>query len=70
MTTAERLRAEGEARGEARASAVLLRNMLVAKFGPLPAWVLDAIDAAEVDQLQDWALRLVTADRLDDVFGR
>jgi hypothetical protein len=44
--------------------------MLVAKFGPLPAWVLDAIDAAEVDQLQDWAVRLVTADRLDDVFGR
>jgi predicted transposase/invertase (TIGR01784 family) len=68
VTTADMLRAEGEARGEARGRAEALVEMLTVKFGPLPESVPQTVHAASSAQIKAWAARAVTADTLDQVF--
>ena len=67
MTTAEMLRAEGEARGEARGRAKALVEMLTVKFGPLPDSVQKTVHAASIDQIKAWAARAITAETLNQV---
>jgi hypothetical protein len=69
VTTAEMLRAEGEARSEARWRAEALVEMLTVKFGPLPESVAKTVHAASAGQIKAWAARAVTAETLDQVFG-
>jgi hypothetical protein len=69
MTTADMLRAEGEARGEARGEAKSLVLMLTVKFGPLPDSVTRTVHGASSDQVQAWTIRAVTAETLDQVFA-
>lgn len=73
MTTAEMLRAEGEARGraegEARGRAGALVQLLTLKLGPLPQTALDTVYAASTDQLETWTARVLSAATLDDVLG-
>ncbi|UGT58087.1 DUF4351 domain-containing protein [Nocardia asteroides] len=59
MTTAGRLRAEGEVK-------VLLR-LMTQKFGPVPARVVTAMRGASEDQLDIWTGRLLSAKSLDDL---
>jgi hypothetical protein len=76
VTTADMLRAEGEARGraegeargEARGRADLLLEQLAVKFGPLPKDVPQTVHAGSSDQVQTWATRVLTASTLDEVF--
>lgn len=67
VTTAEMLRAEGEARGEARGRAEALVQLLTLKYGPLPRAAFDAVHAASTDQLATWTARVLTADTLDEI---
>lgn len=62
VTTAEMLRAEGEARGRAEA----LVPILTAKFGPVPQGTFDVVHAASTDQLQVWTTRALAANTLDE----
>jgi hypothetical protein len=61
MTTAEQLRAEGEAK-------TLLR-LLALKFGPLPVEVVDRIQAGDSAELETWTERVLTATTLDEFFA-
>jgi hypothetical protein len=65
MTTADMLRAEGEARGLAKG---LVRTLTV-KFGPLPEDIVGKVHAASTSQVETWTDRAVTADKLDQVFS-
>ena len=68
MTTAEKLRREGEARGEARGRAGLLTEQLATRFGPLDQPDRDRIAAATPEQISTWSTRLINgADTIDDV---
>ncbi|APE37454.1 hypothetical protein BOX37_29975 [Nocardia mangyaensis] len=71
VTTAEQLRAEGEARGEARGRSAMLREILVEqltlKFGPLTAEITSRVHSAEQEQLREWSARILTAASLDDM---
>jgi hypothetical protein len=69
LTTADTLRAEGEARGEARWGAQTLVEVLTVKFGPLPDSVAQTVHGAPTDQLRAWTVRAVTAETLDQVFA-
>jgi predicted transposase YdaD len=81
MTAAERLRAEGEAKGraegeakgraegEAKGRAALLVKQLSFKFGTLPAEIQARIEDASVEELERWAERVLSATRLDAVFA-
>jgi hypothetical protein len=61
MTTAEMLRAEGEARA--------LVRILTVKFGTLPEDVSEKVREASSQQVQEWTTRAVTAEKLDEVFS-
>jgi hypothetical protein len=63
------LRAEGEARGQARGRADALVQLLALKFGPLPQAALDTVYAAAADQLETWTARVLTADTLEAVLA-
>jgi hypothetical protein len=63
VTTAEMLRAEGEARGRSEA----LAQLLTLKFGQLPQPALDTLHAASASQLETWTARVLTADTLAEV---
>jgi hypothetical protein len=67
VTTAEMLRAEGEARGEVRGRAEALMQLLTLKFGPLPEAARGAVHAASIEELETWTARVLTADTVDHV---
>jgi hypothetical protein len=69
VTTAEMLRAEGEAIGKARGLAEALVQVLTVKFGTLPEDVSEKIRGASSSQIQEWTTRAVTAEKLDEVFS-
>ena len=55
---------EGEQRGEVR---VLLRQMRL-KFGEIPEDVRRRVEQAEADTLLTWSERILTAERIEDIF--
>lgn len=69
MTTAEKLRAEGRAEGMAAGGAKVLGELLVLKFGELPAGVEQRLRAASPGQLDVWVHRLLDATSLDEIFS-
>lgn len=72
MTTAERLRAEGEARGraegEARGEAKLFTSLLELRFNTLTPDVRARVNVATAEQLRAWSTRLIDGTlTLDDI---
>ncbi|MBF0136726.1 MAG: DUF4351 domain-containing protein [Magnetococcales bacterium] len=49
-------------------SAILIR-LLHRRFGNLPAWVQEKIAEAEPSSLENWSLRFIDAQSLNDVFA-
>jgi predicted transposase YdaD len=78
MSTADKLRAEGraqgkaegEAEGEVKGRAEVLLRQLTARFGPLPADVASRVRAASLEALDHWALRILDASSLAEVFAQ
>jgi hypothetical protein len=64
MSTADMLRAEGEAKGVAKT----LVRLLTRKFGPVPDAVRERIDTATLEQLETWSDRVLDASTADEVF--
>lgn len=46
----------------------LLKRQLTKRFGPLPAWALEKLDAAEPAQLENWADGIFDATSLESFF--
>jgi hypothetical protein len=63
-------RAEGTAEGISKGKAMLTRDLLIAKFGPLPQSVEDRLSAAKPSQLERWSRKLLTAKTIEGVFRR
>lgn len=59
---------KGMAEGQVQAATNLLHTMLQRRFGPIPDWASTRIAQADVDTLQQWALNILDAQRLEDVF--
>jgi hypothetical protein len=77
MSTADKLRAEGRVEGRAQGRVeglakgrveVILRQ-LTARFGPLPAKLTSRVRSASSAALDRWALRILDASSLDEVFA-
>ncbi len=62
MTVADELRARGEAR-------TLLRQPTY-KFGELPGSITSTVRSASPDDVEQWSLQVLTADSLEEIFGR
>ncbi|WP_277621764.1 DUF4351 domain-containing protein [Kineobactrum sediminis] len=59
-------RQEGRLEGERR----VLQRQLVRRFGELPAWAAEKLEAASAEQLDIWADDILAAQTLDELFGR
>ncbi len=63
-------RKEGEQIGIRKGELAVLRRLLERKFGKLPADAVDRLERADVDLLLVWSERVLTAEKLDDVFEK
>jgi hypothetical protein len=59
----------GEARGQTHGAALLLRDQLERRFGPLPPEIIERLQAADLDLLMTWGEHVITAHSLEDVFA-
>jgi hypothetical protein len=59
------LRKEGHKDGERR----LLLRLLRSRFGELPAQIVSRVNAADVDDLEQWGERILHAQTIDAVFA-
>ena len=65
MSVADQFREEGDQRGR---RGMPLR-LLAARFGPVPDAMLSRVNAADSEQLDAWAERVLSASSLADVLG-
>lgn len=59
----------GVQKGILRGKAALLKHLLVRRFGELPSWAEERLEAAEAMQLERWSDRILDAACLADVFA-
>ena len=73
MTTAQSLRDEGRQEGRQEGARLSARRMLLlqleARFGEVPARVRARVEAAGTEELDRWAVQVVTAKTLDEVLS-
>ena len=62
-------KAEGKAEGKTEGSAIVIRRLITARFGPLAAETEARITAASADELSDIAVSILTATTLEQVFA-
>lgn len=61
-------RAKGRAEGLVQGEVSVLRKLLTARFGSLPAWVEDRLASAAPPELEAWAVRMLSAGSIEQVF--
>ncbi|MBK7673506.1 MAG: DUF4351 domain-containing protein [Candidatus Accumulibacter sp.] len=71
VTSAERCGVEkGRQEGRQEGEAALLKRQLARRFGALPDAVQVRLTTADVDQLEEWAIKVLDAESLDEVFDQ
>ena len=71
VTSAERFGIEkGLQQGLQQGEVALLQRQLSRRFGPLPDAVRARLTSASIDQLETWAIRVLDAASLDEVFDQ
>jgi predicted transposase YdaD len=61
---------EGKQEGKQEGGSAILRMQLAQRFGKLPKWALTQLATADAATLEQWGLRLLSADKLEDVLPR
>jgi len=70
ITSIERMGIEqGLQQGRREGEATVVRRLLTRRFGPLPAWVEARLAQASLQDLEQWADRILEAQQLEAVFG-
>jgi len=46
----------------------ILGTQLTQRFGTVPEWVSIKINNADLDLLEKWSLRILSAENIDDIF--
>ena len=71
VTSAQRIgRAEGRQEGRQEGEVLLLRRLLMRRFGALPEWAEQRLAQATVEQVETWGDRVLEAASLTEVLGR
>ncbi len=70
VTSFERLaREEGLEQGVQQGQRLLLSRLIAKRFGKLPKWAADRLDAATESQLEAWSNAMLSADSLAGIFA-
>lgn len=59
---------EGIEKGIEKGVEKVIKRLLTKRFGPLPTWVTEKLDAADSAQLEIWADRILDAQSLESIF--
>ena len=71
VTSAERFGIEkGRQEGRQEGEASLLKRQLARRFGTLPDALHVRLTTATIDQLEEWAISVLDAESLDEVFNQ
>ena len=62
------IREEGRQEGRQEGEALVVLRLLRLKFGPLASKFEEQVRSAEASRLLEWSERVLTAERLQDVF--
>jgi len=62
------IREEGRQEGRQEGEAQVVLRLLRLKFGPLPPEIEERVRSADADRLLEWSERVLTAERLQDIF--
>ena len=62
-------RQQGLQEGFQQGEAFMLTHLLTRRFGPLPGWATERLAQASREELEQWAERVLEAQRLEDVFA-
>lgn len=46
----------------------MVHRLLERRFGPVPDWALEKLNSASPDELEEWGLRVESAETLEKVF--
>jgi hypothetical protein len=65
----EKGRQEGLQEGFQQGEAFVLTHLLTRRFGSLPGWATERLAQASRAELEQWAERVLEAQRLEDVFA-
>ncbi len=68
-TWTEMWEAQGRKQGRREGEMTLLLRLLEHKFGPLPAWARERVEAGAARRLLEWGERVLTATSLEEVFA-
>jgi flagellar biosynthesis/type III secretory pathway protein FliH len=60
---------EGRQEGRKEGEATFLLQLLEQKFGRVDAKIRKRLQSADAEHLLDWGKRVLTAERLEDIFG-
>jgi predicted transposase/invertase (TIGR01784 family) len=61
---------EGRQEGRQEGERLVLRRMLIKRFGPLPEWAEQRLIQADIAQLEQWTDRILDAPALDEALAR
>ncbi len=61
---------EGEKKGEKKGKATLLQRQLERRFGKLPKWAMQQLEAADAAKLEQWGERIFDAKRLEEIIPK
>ena len=59
---------KGKKEGMQQGGYKILSTLLTPRFGTLPKWASEKIDNADIETIEKWSLRLLSAEKLDEVF--
>ncbi|MBF0602193.1 MAG: DUF4351 domain-containing protein [Nitrospirae bacterium] len=60
---------DSELIGEQKGETKILMRLLQRRFGAVPGWASEKISEADLPSLEEWSLRVLDAQSLDDVFS-
>ncbi|MBI1789650.1 MAG: DUF4351 domain-containing protein [Acidobacteria bacterium] len=60
---------EGKLEGKLEGEVALLRRLLERRFGSLPGWVIERLQSASTDTLEEWGVRVLNAQTLEEVLS-
>ncbi len=66
VTTAERI---GLRKGMHQGETKLLLRQMEARFGTVPKWAKERIEQADINAIEDWGIRLLSADSPEEMLA-
>ncbi len=66
---AQYIREKGIAKGVMQGQTKLFARLLEVRFGGIPKWAMQKIEFGDMAAIEEWGIRLLAAEKIEDVFN-